>query len=264
MPLTARPPTPASARPVQRLGEGDALAGGPGVDPGHGGVAHPPLRGVQHPLDRDLVGRVHHRLQVGHRVLDLAPVVEAGAAHHLVGDAAAGQGLLQHPALGVGPVEDGHVAPPPAVVVEHGHAAGDPLGLVGLVVGVEPEDGLARTLVGPQLLGLAGHVVGDDRVGRVEHRLGRPVVLLQQHHVDLGERRLEVDDVAHVGATELVDAVVHQDAPGREGVGRRHLEVVDGALVLLDRDRVDTASTKPPCRRPRPGRSCPARRGTGA
>ena len=56
------------------------MAAGVGVEAADGAVADAPLGHVEHPLDADLVGRVDHRLQVGQRVLDLAPVVEAGAA----------------------------------------------------------------------------------------------------------------------------------------------------------------------------------------
>ena len=71
----------------------------------------PALGHVEHPLDAHLVGRVDDRPQVGHRVLDLAPVVEAGAADHLVRHAEAHHRLLDHAALGVGAVEHGHLAP---------------------------------------------------------------------------------------------------------------------------------------------------------
>ena len=123
---------------------------------------------------------------------------------------------------------------------------GDPLRLVALVVGVVADDGLAVALVGPQLLGLAAHVVGDDRVGRVEDGLGGPVVLLEHDHGGVGERVLELEDVADVGAAELVDRVVHQQPVGDVGVRALDLEVVDRAVVLLDVDLVDRASTSCP------------------
>ncbi len=116
---------------------------------------------------------------------------------------------------------------------------GDPLRLVALVVGVVADDGLAFALVGPQLLGLAAHVVGDDGVGRVEDGLRGPVVLLEHEHADVGEGVLELQDVADVGAAEVVDAVVHQQPVGHVGVGARHLEVVDRPVVLVDRDGLD-------------------------
>ena len=256
MPRWARPLTPGVVGPAQRLGEREAVARGVGVEPADGAVAHAPLRHVEHPLDRHLVGRVHHRPQVGERVLDLAPVVEAGAADDLVRDAGPHERLLEHPALRVGPVEDRHVAPARvADLVQLRHLAGHPLRLVDLVLGVEAGDGLAAALVGPELLRLAAHVVGDDRVGGVEDGLGRPVVLLEQDHRGVGERLLELEDVGDVGAPEPVDRVVHEHAVGHVGVRRVDLEVVDRARVVLVLDRLDLGSHEPAVARRR-GRAC--------
>ena len=118
---------------------------------------------------------------------------------------------------------------------------GDPLGLVGLVVGVVAHDRLARPGLGPQLLGLAPEVVGDHRVGRVEDGLARPVVLLEQHHGDVRERVLELEDVAHVRPAELVDRLVAvADDADVAALGREHEDeiVLDavGVLVLVDED----------------------------
>ena len=88
MPLTAVPVMPGLVVAAQRVDEGHAVAVGPGVEAAHGGVAHAALGHVEDPLDAHLVDGVGQHLQVGQRVLDLAPVVEAGAADHLVGDAA--------------------------------------------------------------------------------------------------------------------------------------------------------------------------------
>ena len=96
---------------AQRLEEADALGGGERVELGDAGVADAALGHVEDPLDADLVGRVDDRPQVGHRVLDLAAVVEAGAADDLVRDAEAHHRLLDHPALGVRAVEHGDLAP---------------------------------------------------------------------------------------------------------------------------------------------------------
>ena len=78
-----------------------------------------------------------------------------------------------------------------------------------------------RAGVGPQVLRLALEVVGDHRVGGVEDRLRAAVVLVEHDRRDVGERILELQDVAEVGAAELVDAVVHEHAVGDVRVRRR-------------------------------------------
>ena len=79
---------------------------------------------------------------------------------------------------------------------------GDERGLVPFVLGVVAHDPVAATGVGPQVLRLAGGVVGDDRVGGVEDGLGAAVVLVEDDRGDLGEGLLELQDVAEVGAPE--------------------------------------------------------------
>ena len=144
MPPMARPVTPASGADRSASTNGSPWAVAQASSRPIGAVADAPLGHVEHPLHRHLVDRVDHRLQVGEGVLDLAPVVEAGAADDLVRDADAEQRLLHDPALGVGAVEDGAVAPPLALVVEPADLVGDPLGLVALVVGVVAHDAARR------------------------------------------------------------------------------------------------------------------------
>ncbi len=85
---------------------------------------------------------------------------------------------------------------------------GDVSSFVSFVLGVVPGDELAADLLGPEVLGLAGGVVGDDRVGGVEDALGRPVVLLQDDHRPLRVDLFEPHEVAVVGTAELVDALI--------------------------------------------------------
>ena len=224
---------------VEGLGEGTPVGGGPRVQAAERRVAHAALGHVDDPLERHLVGGVHHRPQVGEGVLHLAPVVEARAADHLVGQAEAHERLLHHPALGVGAVEDGHVAPPVAVVVHTVDLLHQPAGLVVLVLRVVALDELAADLLGPERLGLAHLVVGDDGVGGVEDRLGRAIVLFEDHERGVRERLLELQDVADVGAAEAVDALVavahHADVAVL--LGQHHDQLVlcpVGVLELVD------------------------------
>ena len=120
--------------------------------------------------------------QVGERVLDLLALVEPDAADDLVGQPDPDEHLLEGPGLGVGPVEDRDVARArtPSVVGELVDLVGDERGLVVLVVGDVADDLRAVAGVGPQVLGPAVLVAGDDRVGGAQDGLGRAVVLLEQ------------------------------------------------------------------------------------
>ena len=208
-----RPAGLAAYADVDGVGHGLAEREPPGAGParqlGHRGLPHPPLGHVDDPPPADLVVRIDQHLQIGHDVLDLATVVELGAPHHLVGHLGVDHGPLEGSGLGVGPVEDGHVAPPQSLVAaEADDLVGHPLGLVVLVLGPVPDDLLPHPAVGPQRLGLAGDVVGDHGVGGVEDGLGGAEVLVQGDGGGVGEGLLEVEDVGDVRPPEPVDRLV--------------------------------------------------------
>ena len=212
------------------------------VELGDAGVADAALGHVEHPLDADLVGRVDDGPQVGHGVLDLPAVVEAGAADDLVRDAEAHHRLLDDAALGVRAVQHGELAPVVGVVVvQLAGRRGDERGLVALVLGVVAHDAVARAGVGPQVLRLARRVVGDHRVGGVEDRLGAAVVLVEHDRRDVGEGVLELHDVAVVGAAEAVHRLVGvaDDGDVVVAAGEQEDDLVlglVGVLVLVDED----------------------------
>ncbi len=76
-----------------------------------------------------------------------------------------------------------------------------------LVVTLVADDLLTDALVGPEVLLARRRVVRDDRVGGFEDPLGRAVVLIEHDHRGVGERILELQQVAEVGAAEPVHAL---------------------------------------------------------
>ena len=136
----------------------------------------------------------------------------------------------------------------------------DERGLVVLVFGVVPRDGLAADLLGPEVLRAARRVVRDHGVGGVEDVLGRPVVLLEHDDRRVRELLLEPHQVPEVRPAELVDRVVRDDAFGDEVVRVLDVEVVDRrsssstgshvgddveAPVLVDHHHARAAPTTP-------------------
>ena len=227
----------------------DRLADRVGVrdDPTLRGLADPAPRRVDDALERDDVVRVGQERQVGERVLDLRALVEARPADHLVADAVADQRVLEHAALGIGPVEDGDVVARPAALDVALDLAGDVARLGVLVLELADADGVAALLVGPEVLAHPLAVVRDDRVGGVEDRLRRAVVLLELDHRRVGEVVLEVEDVADVGMPEGIDRliVVADDREVAVLLGQQPqpdvLGVV-GVLVLVDEHEAERAA----------------------
>ena len=218
-------------------------------------VADPASRHVDDPLEADRVGVRAQHPQVCQRVLDLAPLVEPRAADQLVADAVAEERLLDRAGLAVHPVHDRDVpgteagrlvvirAPgEPGAATRRPHQpldlAGDPLGLLLLVIGLEPLDRHAALVVRPELLVGAPLVARHDRVGGVEDELRGAVVLLQLDHRGVGVVALEVEDVLDVGAAPAVDRLVvvahHAQVAVRRGQ-EAHPQVLRpvGVLVLV-------------------------------
>ena len=245
-------------------------------------VADPPRRHVDDPFEADAVGVGPQDPQVRERVLDLAAAVEPRPTDELVADAIAQERFLDRAGLGVHPVHHRDVARPELrFVVLVGAAgqrrrapsdealdlAGDPLGLLFLVVGLEPLDLDPALVLGPELLVLARDVARDDRMGGVEDQLGRPVVLLQ---LDDGRRRpvaLEIEDVPEVGAAPGVDRLVVVADDAEVVVGRRQRpdpQVLGAVRVLVFVDvEIAPASAGTSRARPAPARRAGRPRGGG-
>ncbi len=237
----------------------DRQPGGIGVgnEPALGRVADPAPRRVDDPLEGDLVGGVEQQVEVGDRVLDLGPVIELGAADHLVWQLVANQRVLEDPAHRVGPVEDRNIgARHPMLLPQPLDLGGDPARLLVVVAEFGELDFLAPLDVGPELLRPPLAVAFDDRVGGREDRLRRAIVLLELDHGGIREVLLEVKDVADVGVAEAVDRVVGDDPVGDEVVGSLDVDVVDGPVEFdpLNRRNRVVAAVFGEHRHPRPDR----------
>jgi len=139
------------------------------------------------------------------------------------------------------------------LVAEAVDLAGDEGRLVVLGVGDVAHDLGAVAGVGPQVLGPAVGVLGDDRVGRAQDGLGRAVVLLEQDGPRVGVVQLELDDVADGRAAESVDRLVRVTDDrelgrrNRVGVAARMADQLSnelvlrgvGVLVLIDQDMAE-------------------------
>ena len=205
------------------------------------GLAGAASRRADGPAERRVVERVHHEAQVGDDVLDLAPLVEAHAPHDQVRDARPPERVLQHPGLGVGPVEDGDVAVLHALATKGADGLRHECRLLVLVPRPVDRRPLALPVVGPEPLVLPGGVVGDDGGGDVEDALGRPVVLLEGDDAAVRVVLLEVEDVPEVGAAPAVHRLVGiaDHAEVAPLVGQELDDAVlraVGVLVLVDED----------------------------
>ena len=172
------------------------------------GVPDSPARAVRDAEQRRGVLRVHEDAEVRGRVADLRALVEARPADDLVRDVLPDEHVLQHPRLRVHPVEDRDLARGEPAPDERCDVRRDEPGLGVLVLDLDDAHRIALAEVGEEPLRLPLGVLLDERVGRTQDRVGRAVVLLERDDLRPREVLLELEDVADVGATERVDALV--------------------------------------------------------
>ena len=200
----------------------------------------PRVGAPEQPLDADRVGRIGQHAQVGEQILDLAMLIEAQSADHVVRDAPAHQRLFDQARLRVDPVEHHDVGwVGESLGAEASDLARDEVGLVALGHPGEIGDELARGVFGPQALVLALAIVADHGVGGGQDGLGRAIVLLELEDAGLGKVALEVEDVADVGAAPSVDRLVLVADYAEIRAARRkraHQQVLHavGVLVFVD------------------------------
>ena len=66
-------------------------------------------------------------------------------------------------------------------------------------------DFLSVVPVGPELFVLSARVIGDNRVCGLQDVPAGAVILLQAHNERIRENLLEIQDIADIGAAELIN-----------------------------------------------------------
>ncbi len=139
-----------------------------------------------------------------HRLPHLGPLEEAGGAADDVGDAAAGQGLLEGLGLGVDPEEDRDLRGGDAFAEQGRDGVADQLGLGHLVGRGDEPHRRARRPLGSQPHGERPRT-RQHGVGGLDHLGGRAVVAGELDRRRPRELAGEVAEVVGVGAGEGVD-----------------------------------------------------------
>ena len=145
---------------------------------------------------------------VGQRVLDLQALEESHAAVDAVRDVEPQTGFLDDPGLGIGPIQHRDLVRAATVLDPALGAVGDEPGFVQVVVSGVHENRPAGPRIGPEVFAEALGVVADQRIGGLENPASRPIVLLEPHHLDIGEVLLEVVDILDLRPTPTVDRLI--------------------------------------------------------
>ena len=133
--------------------------------------------------------------QVGERVADLGPFVEAEAADDLVAEADGDEAVFQLARLELRAHQDRHLVQRRALSFQPLDLVADAAGFLGPVPDADDAHFLARVELGPQRLAQPLAVAGDQPRGGGEDVRRRAVVLFEPDHPGAGKILLEPQDV---------------------------------------------------------------------
>ena len=209
-----------------------------------GAVADAAPRQVDDPLQGQIVVGLADDAEIGDRVADLGPLVEARAADHPVGDAQLDEPLLEGAGLEAGPDQHRRLAELAALPLPGLDLVGDEGGLLLVVPQAGDLDLLALLALGPQRLAVPAAVARDHARGRAQDVPGRAVVALEADDRGTREILLEAQDVADLGPAPAVDRLVVVADAGDvlvAGGEQPQPEILGdvGVLVLVDQDRAE-------------------------
>jgi len=203
---------------------------------------------LQHPEGSDAVARIVGPAQHGEQVLDVGGLEELETAVLHEGNAVSHQRELEHVAV-VGVAEQHCLAPQldtPLAGLEHPL---DHVARLALFIGDRHVGGSRAAAAGAaQELAVLPAAGSHHRVGRIEHRLSRAIVLLE--HDDAGRRGEllgKIEDVVDGRAPERVDrlrVVAHDCQPRTVRLQAEQDFGLDrvGVLVLVDQDVVELSA----------------------
>ncbi len=226
------------------LGRGAGAVDPEGFDRASGAHRTDSFEQLEETEPRELVARVVGEAEQADEVFHVRGLDEPEPAVLHVRDVAASELELEEVAVVRGTHEHRLLAERDAFFAVRQDAFADRVDL-GVLVGAPYEP---RSFTGRRLRAQPGQETFGraraDLVGDVEDRLGRPVVAFQQDGGDLGERGLDVEEVAGARAAEAVDglrvvaddgqaAIIAAERPQYLDLQRVHV------LVLVDADVID-------------------------
>ena len=172
------------------------------------GLAEAPTRRIDDALEFEVVGRVERHLEIGGRVLDLLPLVEARAADHAIGQAERDEAILEGAHLERRAHQDGDLAQGVALPLHLLDVLADDAGFLLVVPAAFDLDLAAKLAVGAERLAEAAFVMRNQARGRAEDVPGRAVIAFEPDDLGAGKVGLEAQDVVHLGAAPAIDRLI--------------------------------------------------------
>ena len=178
------------------------------VQPLHRALADAALGHIDDPLEGEIVVGRHHHPEIGHRVADFLPFVEARAADHPVRQAERDEPVLESPHLERGAHQDCDVVEAFAAALELLDVVADGARFLVAIPVTAQGDELALVELRPQRLAEPALVLGDEPGGSAKYMRRGTVVLLQPDNACPRKILLEAQDVVDLCTAPAIDRLV--------------------------------------------------------
>ena len=228
----------------RRLHQRHAMGAGKLVQRFQARFAQATSRRIGDALEFQIVGRVEGHVEIGGRVPDLLPLVEARAADHAIGEAERDEAILEGAHLKARPHQDGDLAQVLPLALKLLDILADDAGFLLIVPAALHLDLLAVGAVGAERLAEPPLIVGDEAGSCAEDVGGGAVVTLEPDDLGAWEVGFEAEDVVDLGAAPAIDRLVvvpdAADVPAALGQQTQPQILGDvGVLILVDQHEVE-------------------------
>ena len=168
---------------------------------------------VHDPLEREIIVGRGHDAEIGHRIADLHPLIEARAADHTIRQTDGQEPILEGAHLVGRPHEDRHL-----VQVHRSHTArarlrgldlfADPTRLFLTIPMADQADLFALFGFGPKLFAKPSLIAPNDPGSGPKYVGRRAVILFQPDHMRARKILFKPQDIAHFGPAPAIDRLV--------------------------------------------------------
>ena len=171
-------------------------------------VAEPALGHVDDALEGEIIGGRGDDTQIGQRIADFRPLIEARAANDAVVQPQRDKTVLKFAHLERGAHENGDLRETVALALQRLDLLADGARFLLAVPGARDGDLLAKLVLGEQRLAETTGIMGDEMRRRAKDVAGGAVIALQPDHRGAGKIALEAQDVVDLGAAPAIDRLV--------------------------------------------------------
>ena len=176
-------------------------------------IAQPAFGGVHDPFKRQIVTGRCDQTEIGHRIANLHPFIETGAADDAIRQTDGQKTILERAHLVAGTHQNGDFIQPIGAQSARAALQGfdvftDPNRFLLAIPMTDQTQLFAAFGIGPQGFAKAAFIALNHIRGRRQNMRGRAVILFQTDHGSAGKILFKSQDIAHFGPAPAIDRLI--------------------------------------------------------